>query len=390
MNIEAYKQSPAGRLVQVWQADSSYWAFVPKPLPPVLTFDYELINALSEADRTLGELAGLGRLLSDPAPFTQPLMRCEAVASLRLDGIRTSLTDLYAFEAQQLSLFGGSESPQRRSAAQEAANYVSALQFGLERLKILPLSLLFIRELHQRLMKDARGGQARPGDFRDRQNYLGAPGCTLSEATYVPPPVEQLAAALNAFETYLYSSDSLPPLIRLACVHYQLDAIHPFLSGNGRLERLLIALLLNAWQLLPAPLLYLSAYFARERQTYYDLLQGVSERGEWGAWLLFFLRGVADQANDALTMVKRLQDLQQRWHQAVRPTRSSTSLMRLVDRLFQSPIVTIPDVERSLVVTSRDAKSLVQKLVDAQILSENEKYRKTYVAIDLIRSVEED
>ena len=392
MNIEAYRQSPAGQLIKVTQADPPYWAFVPKPLPPTLAFDHELISALSRADRALGGLDSLGQLLPNPNLLIQPLMRREAVSSSRIDGIKVGLADLYAFEAQSLSQLEGAVLPQHLVAAQKVANYVGTLQYGLERIKTQPLSLHLIRELHQHLMKDARDGQAQPGEFRGGQNYLGAPGCTLSEATYVPPPVEQMSTALAAFENYVHSDDVLPPLIRLACVHYQFDAIHPFVSGNGRLERLLIAVQLSAWQVLSAPLLYLSAYFARQRQTYYDLLQGVSERGEWEAWLLFFLDAVTNQADDALARAQRLQHLQQHWQQAVRQTRSSTSLLHLIDRLFESPILTIPDVESLLVVTHRDAKSLVQKLVDTQILIpfENDKDHQTYMAMDLINNVTED
>lgn len=392
MNLERFKPSSAGQLVQVWQADPPYWAFVPHPLPPMLAFDHELIGALSTADRALGELAGLGRLLPNPNLLIQPFMRREAVLSSRIEGTQTGLAELYAFEVQQLSLFGGVESPQRLADAREVANYVTAMQYGLKRLKTLPMSLRLIREVHERLMKGVRGEQARPGKFRERQNYIGAPGCTLDAATFVPPPVDQMNVTLDAFEKFLHRDDPLPPLIRLACIHYQFEAIHPFIDGNGRIGRLLITLLLNDWQLLPVPLLYLSAYFERHRDTYDDLLQAVSERGEWPAWLLFFLRGVADQSREALAKAKQLQDVQYRWHQAVIHARSSALLFRLIDSLFQAPIITIPEAARLLEVTWRSAKLTVQKLVEAKILTprDNAKYGKTYVAMDIIRIVVED
>lgn len=229
------------------------------------------------------------------------------------------------------------------------------------------------------------------GKFRERQNYIGAPGCTLDDATFVPPPVDQMNVALDAFEKFLHSDDPLPPLIRLGCIHYQFETIHPFMDGNGRLGRLLVTLLLNDWQLLPVPLLYLSAYFERHRDAYYDRLQAVSERGEWPAWLLFFLRGVAEQSQEALTKAKQLQDLQYRWHQAVIHARSSALLFRMIDNLFQSPIITIPEAARLLDVTWRSAKLTIQKLVEAKILTprDDAKYGKTYIALDIIRIVED-
>lgn len=195
---------------------------------------------------------------------------------------------------------------------------------------------------------------------------------------------------LDALEKYLHSQDVYPPLVRLAFVHYQFEAIHPFVDGNGRIGRLLISLLLVQWQLLPLPLLYLSAYLYRYRQDYYDLLLGVSERGDWRTWLLFFLRGVAEQARDAVQRTRELQDLREDWHRRLSQARTSALTLRLVDALFVSPILTIPQAQRLLQVGSyHSARKTVEKLVSAGILQpEGEAtYGKAYIAAEILRIV---
>jgi Fic family protein len=272
----------------------------------------------------------------------------------------------------------------------EVLNYVNALEYGLKRLETLPVSLRLMRELHERLLAGVRGERATPGEFRRTQNWIGSPGCTLNEATFVPPPVPQMYECLDALEKYLHSQDVYPPLVRLAFVHYQFEAIHPFVDGNGRIGRLLISLLLVQWQLLPLPLLYLSAYLYRYRQDYYDLLLGVSERGDWRTWLLFFLRGVAGQARDAVQRTRELQDLREDWHRRLSQARTSALTLRLVDALFVSPILTIPQVQRLLQVGSyHSARKTVEKLVSAGILQQEGEvtYGKVYIAAEILRIV---
>ena len=252
---------------------------MPHPLPPELPFDAGLVNTLSDADRALGELAGLGRTLPNPQLLIAPFIRREAVLSSRIEGTQTDLTDLYAYEAGQLPLFAGLKMVPPESDVKEVTNYVRAMEYGLERLQTLPVSLRLIRELHGILMEGVRGDRATPGEFRRSQNWIGRPGCTLNEAEFVPPPVPEMHEALDAFEKYLHAGNTYPPLVRLAFIHYQFETIHPFLDGNGRIGRLLVTLLLVTWNLLPLPLLYLSAFFEQHRQAYYDLLRVVSEKG---------------------------------------------------------------------------------------------------------------
>ena len=357
MHRQSSQDTPAGKRVYV--AGGDYHAFVPYALPPALAWTPELVADLSDADRALGELAGLGRALPNPHLLIVPFMRREAVLSSQIEGTRASLSDLYAYEAVGLP-----------SDVREVHNYVRALEYGLERLSTLPLSLRLIRELHGQLMEGARGQGQTPGEFRRSQNWIGSPNCTLRDAAFVPPPVPEMKEALRSLESYLHDKSGLPPLIRLGLIHYQFEAIHPFLDGNGRVGRLLTTLLLCAWGLLPQPLLYLSAYFEAHRQAYYDHLLAVSERGAWEAWLRFFLRGVRQQSGDAVLRARRLQQLREEYRQRLQGARAAARLLRMVDLLLARPIVSIPQAAQALGVSHQSAGRYVEALQAAGILRE--------------------
>jgi Fic family protein len=273
----------------------------------------------------------------------------------------------------------------------EVLNYVRALEYGLQRLDKFPVSLRLIREVHERLMKGVRGEQATPGEFRTRQNWIGTPNCMLNEASFVPPPVVEMQAALGLLEHYLRDEDRTPPLARLAYIHYQFEAIHPFIDGNGRIGRLLIILLLVHWNLMPMPLLYLSAYFERNRSQYYDLLMAVSQRSAWREWLVFFLRGVQEQSFDAAQRGKQLQDLQADWQKRLAGVRSARALL-LTNSLFEIPYVTIPQAAKLLNVTYQTADSSIKRLVDAGILKKigKDSYNKTFAAADILKIILQD
>lgn len=381
---ERFRDSTPGRLIWVGRGQKAYWAFVPNELPPGLDWDEELVLVLAEAERSLGELKGLGQTMPNPHLPVGPFIRREAVFSSRIEGIETDIADLYAYEAGQLSLPGLGRPGVSESDVWEVLNYVRALEYGLERMRTSPVSLRLIRQLHLRLMGGVLGERATPGDFRRSQNWIGRPGCTLHEADFVPPPPTEMHTALDAFEKYLHGDDQYPPLVRLALIHYQFEAIHPFVDGNGRIGRLLVSLLLVQWGLLPLPLLHLSAFFERHRDEYYELLIGVSERGAWKAWLAFFLRGVAEQSGDAMARAKQLQDLQLDWRERLAGVRSALPL-RLADMLFETPLVSIPQVRHALDVTYPTAQNRVDTLVEADILRQvgESSYGKTFVAWEI-------
>jgi len=388
VNPERFQNTPAGQVLEIKQGKTAYWAFLPHPLPPPLAFDTQLVRGLSEADRALGELAGLGRALPNPHLLIGPLVRREAVLSSRIEGTQADLADLYAYEAGQLRLPGfRPASPE--ADVRETLNYVHALEYGLERVQTLPVSLRLMRELHVRLMAEVRGEQATPGEFRHKQNWIGPPGCTINEADFVPPPVPEMHSALDALEKYLHSGNDHPPLLRLAFIHYQFEAIHPFLDGNGRIGRLLLSLLLVNWDLLPLPLLYLSAFFEQNRPDYYDSLLAVSERGAWREWVLFFLHGVADQARDTVSRIKHLQDLQLEWRGQLQKARVTGLVLGIVDLLFESPILSANQVVKRFGVTHPTAMQALRRLEEHRIVQEitGKKRNRIYVAANILETL---
>ncbi len=356
-----------------------YSAFVPSPLPPRIEMTWELSRVLSDADRAIGGVAGSGHMLADPQLLIQPLMRREAVLSSRIEGTQASLTDLVAYES------AGTDP----GDALDVSNYVEALNYGLERLERLPLSLRFIREIHEKLMKGVRGGDRAPGEFRRIQNWIGPPGSAVADATYIPPPVAEMHRALDAFEKFIHTSSPLPPLVKTALVHYQFEAIHPFLDGNGRVGRLLIAFVLRAEGVLNQPLLYLSAFFERHRREYYRLLLAVSNRGAWHDWIMFFLRGVAQQARDAGVRIRALIDLRDKYRRSVSGARNAGALQDVVDHLFILPAVSVTSLAKRLNVSYPAAKSSLEKLERAGIVWPTKQGRETwYFADEIIRTVE--
>jgi len=359
-----------------------YNAFLPHPLPPALAWTPGMVSQLSRADRALGELSGIGRALPNPHLLILPFARREAVLSSRIEGTQASLSDLFAYEASQKA--------EETGDVREVFNYVQALEHGLARLKDLPVSLRLTREIHERLMRGVRGEHSTPGEFRRSQNWIGPPGCLLNDATYVPPPVEEMRACLDAFEHFLHAEHDIPPLVQLALIHYQFEAIHPFLDGNGRVGRLIIVLLLCLWDLLPQPLLYLSAFFEANRQLYYEHLLSVSQRGTWKEWVLFFLRGVESQARDAVRRSHRLQDLRRQYRERFQATQGSARLLQVVDLLFGAPVVAVKQVKDAIGVSFPSANRYVSQLEEAGIVHEitGQTRNRLYRANEIIQAIE--
>ena len=352
------KRQPHGHLLN---CPGGYRAFVPAPLPPPLAWDERLAVRLSAADRAIGRLAGEGRRLPNPHLLMRPFLRKEAVLSSRIEGTQATLGELLAAEA-------GAAVERSPADLREVGNYVTALEYGLERLDTLPLSLRLVREMHERLMRGVRGDVATPGEFRRSQNWIGPPGCTLNDATYVPPPPSELMACLDAWERFLHD-DALPPLVHAALAHSQFEAVHPFLDGNGRVGRLLITLLLVKQSIIPSPLFYLSAYFEATREEYYARLLGVTERGEWEEWLTYFLTGVVLQADDAGDRIQRIDDLFSRWKQGL--ARGQSRLPELALDLFaENPFWTVGSVAGRLEVAFTTAQRAIDRLEIAGIVAQ--------------------
>ena len=380
MDTPLFNKRPTGKL----ELDATgYLAFVPNPLPPKLEWDDSLVSELSKADIALGTLSGLGETLPNPHLLIYPFIRKEAVLSSRIEGTQSSLSDLLLFEATQV---------EKRGDVREVQNYVHAMEYGLKRLNELPLSLRFIRELHGVLMEGVRGEHATPGEFRRSQNWIGSPGATLEDATYVPHPVPEMMECLNQLEEFLHAETRLPPLVEAALVHYQFEAIHPFLDGNGRIGRLLAALLLCQRNVLSKPLLYLSAFFERHRQEYYELLLNVSSNGEWRAWEEFFLRAVAEQSGDAVSRSRRLQELLRGYMQVAREKHLPPTAVQLVDLVLMKPVLSARTAQDFLKVTYPGAQKAIKALVEAGILTEitGRKRDKAYAANDVLKALDGD
>lgn len=338
---------------------AGYRAFHPDPLPPELTWTPKLVRALSDADQLLGRLAGEGRRLPNPHLLIRPFVQREAVFSSRIEGTHSTLGELLASEA-------GAAVARSPEDLREVGNYVTALEHGIARLKTLPLSVRLVRELHEKLMTGVRGDHATPGELRRSQNWIGPPGSTLAQAAYVPPPHEEMLDHLGAWEKFLHD-ESLPPLVQTALMHYQFEAIHPFLDGNGRVGRLLITLLLMQRGVLPLPLLYLSAFFEATRRDYYDSLRAVTERGAWEDWMLYFFNGVARQCEDALSRAERINQQLEQWRHRVSRSGSRVAI-RLLDLLGANPFITVRKAEAQLGVAYNTAAGALGRLVRLRIV----------------------
>jgi Fic family protein len=352
----AYRPQPNG-----------YRAFIPAPLPPEprVRPDGALQSLLSRADIALGRLAGSIETLPNPDLFVFMYVRKEAVLSSQIEGTQSSLQDVLAAEA---ALF----SPADPRDVAEVLNYVKAMNHGLARLVTLPVSVRLIREIHAELLSGVRGSHLTPGELRISQNWIGPAGCTLNEAAFVPPPHMEVPVALGALEQFLHSNDELPLLVKIGLAHSQFETIHPFLDGNGRIGRLLITFLLCEKQVLPKPVLYLSHYFKRHRQSYYDHLQAVRDHGAFEEWLAFFLQGVVEVSAEATATVQRILRLREDHRHLIagRLGRAAGNGHRLLEHLYVHPIVSVNEVSELIGTTYPAANQLVERLRDIGILSE--------------------
>jgi Fic family protein len=346
---------------------TGYRAFIPKPLPPdpAVEISGELQVLLSQADRMLGRLDGSILTLPNPDLFVYMYVRKEAVLSSQIEGTQSSLQDVLAAEAKILS-------PNRPQDVDEVVNYVRAMNHGLQRLPDLPVSVRLIREIHGELLKGVRGSHLTPGELRTSQNWIGPGGCNLNEATFVPPPPHEVGQHLNELERFLHGESPLPLLVKIGLAHVQFETIHPFLDGNGRVGRLMIAFLLCEQEVLVKPVLYLSHYFKQHRQEYYEQLQSVRDKGTWEQWLTFFLRGVIEVSRQATETARQILNLREDHRRAITDNlgRASGNGHRVLEHLYEHPIVSVKEVQALIGTTFPAANDLVSKFCDNGILEE--------------------
>lgn len=355
----------AGRYVEQL---TGYKAFIPSPLPPIpkLCIDDEMLELLSQADRALGRLDGSTDALPNPDLFVFMYVRKEAVLSSQIEGTQASLIDVLEFESRTVE-------PDNPQDVTEVVNYIAAINHGLKRLKDFPLSLRLIREIHKELLREGRGSEKGPGEFRHSQNWIGEGRCSLKEATYIPPPPHEMQEALNNFEKFLHDPAPMPALIKIGLAHAQFETIHPFEDGNGRTGRLLITFLLCEKNILKRPLLYISYYFKKYRLQYYDYLQSVRNNGDWESWLKFFLKGVYEVAQEASTVARQIVKLKEEHCQIVMDkmgNRKAGNAIALLEKLYNKPIFNIEIAQEITHLSYTNANNLVKELCTIKIVVE--------------------
>ncbi len=384
MDGRIFKNSIAGKIVDTRKG---YFAFIPNSLPPKIFYDESLVQLLSEANLLLGNLNGLGTQLPNPNLLIIPYVRREAVLSSKIEGTQTSLSELFYFEAARKD---EKKKKSQITDVLEVFNYVKALDYGIKRLESLPISVRLIKEIHAILMKSVRGDHLTPGEFRRTQNWIGPAGCSLNDATFVPPPVEEMKEALGDLERFIHSKNALDGLIQCAAIHYQFETIHPFLDGNGRIGRLLTVLFLCEREYLKYPLLYLSAYFERHRNQYYETLLGVSQKGDWSSWIKFFLKAVAEESRSVIDNSRAILALLDCYRHKIEQKRPSIYVFKLLDLISKNPYISITRAAKLMKTSFHTARAAIEKLQAMKILIEaTDKERgKIYCAQELLNIFE--
>jgi len=352
----------SGKYINQLKDELQYKAFVPNFLPFVIESDDELQSLLSKADLALGRLDGIAETLPDVDFFILMYIRKEATLSSQVEGTQATFADVLRVEAKIEDL-------ESHKDVDEILNYIKAMNYGLERLKSFPLSLRLIKEIHKILLEGVRGEGREPGEFRKSQNWIG--GTTIQRASFVPTPPQEIIASLDNFEKFLHDKSLMPILLKIGLLHAQFENIHPFLDGNGRIGRLLITFYLCQQKILDRPLLYLSDFFKRYRQEYYDCLNAFHEKDDIEGWLKFFLEGVAVTAKQAVETSKKILKLREGDIKKILTLGRSTPKANLVfNSLFHTPLTTIKDVERITGLQNPNALALVNKLVKLEIIKE--------------------
>lgn len=357
MDPDLFNETPFGRPVRT-KGPHGYWYFSPQELPRQLDLPPPTVKLAANAAAALGHLAGIGKLVPNPHLLIQPYISQEALASSRIEGTEASMSDV--LEAQNQEIVVG--------PVREVTNYIKAFEYGLARLDALPVSRRFLCEVHKHLLDGARGNERQPGHVRQSQNWIG--GVDVVSARFVPPVVDEVTPLLDDLERYIHSGDEvmLPDLVQLALLHYQFETIHPFLDGNGRLGRLLITFLLVEREILPTPLLYLSAWFERHKQEYYDHLQAVRERGEVIEWVDFFLRGITQMSTEAVAQAEQLVDLEADFRKRLQGDRSRA--IEVIDLIMEVPLVTTARIASKLGTSPQTSLNYVNTLVKLEVLRE--------------------
>ena len=357
-----------------------YWAFVPNPFPPagLLEFSQEIITKAAKAERLIGKLDGITHVLPDVDFFLSMYVVKDAASSAQIEGTKATIMDALEMSAGVNVI---------DTDANDILHYISAFHYGTKRLQEFPFSLRFIRELHKKLMIDARSTHfADPGEFRKSQNWIG--GSNLSNARYVPPPIAEMHKALADLEEFLHD-DAIMPVLQVGILHAQFETIHPFLDGNGRAGRLLITLFLAERAVLEKPVLFLSSFFKKNQQLYYDKLNAY-HNNDCESWLNFFLDGVIETADQSIETSKKITALREADMRKIQSLgkREATSGVSFLQQLFKNPVVSIGTVARNMNYSRVGASKLIDRFVELGVLTlqnDTAKYGKTYKYKDYIK-----
>lgn len=365
----------AGKYIKIGSGISQYTCFMPEYLPPgnpPIKYDDEIIYLISEANRFIGRLDEVTDTLISPNYFVYMYARKEATLSSQIEGTQATFSDLIKAEAGMAD-----EVP---NDVREIENYIKAINYGFERIETLPLSLRLIREIHAVLMEGVRGENKTPGEFRKTQNWIG--GYSISTATYIPPSIDYIGGLLDNFEKFMHEDDYMSTLVKTALLHSQFEMIHPFLDGNGRVGRLLIAFYLASKDILHKPTLYLSKYFKKNRQAYYDCLYNIHSKGNYETWIKFFLSGVIETSKEATDMARDIGALLETDLRKISTIgRVSENALIIYEGLFDKPTVSIEEVMNKLKISNATAGRLLEKMVDIGILAslDNRRRKKVFV-----------
>ncbi len=381
MKPQEYIQSRTGKVIR---SRRGYWAFIPYPLPPPLDWTPRLVSTLSAAAEGLGKLAATSALLPVGRACVRPFFRREARYSSSIAGLHTDPLDAYLAEAT------ASQAPASNDPPEQVLEYEQALALAVRLAGESSFSLEGLKAVHARLAPADASTLAAPGEFRSIQNWVGPPGSTVETAPFVPPPAARLPALLADLESFARTATHLPPLIRIGLLHYQLEALHPFETGNGRTGRIYNSAQLAAWGGLPHPLLHLSDDLERQRESYFDHLLAVSRKSAWEAWLVFFLQGVIDAARATRQRLHDLNDLRERYRQTAAASRAADRLMAVVDHLIAQPVTNINRVAEALGVNFPAAQRYVDTLEAAGIVREitGQARNRLYLAEEILAIVD--
>jgi len=360
------------RAGELYHVQSNYDCFIPKSLYDFeLKIDDELIYLLDKASSNLGKLNGIGKNLPDKDLFISMYVEKEALVSSQIEGTQASLSDVLQYNKIDEG---------KRKETEDVVNYVHALNYGINLLNELPISGRFLKVIHKELLRGVRGKDKNPGEMRHSQNWIGPQGCTLSNASFVPPSVDKMVEEFSDLEKYMNDDTVLAPLIKIALIHYQFETIHPFLDGNGRLGRILIPLWLKEQGLLDDSLLYLSLFFKKNQYEYYGLLMDVRLKGEYERWIKFFLNGVIEMSNNSITTIDRITALKNNVIDTINSIelKNKSNIFKVIDYIFRHPYFDSTDLRETLNVSKPTVSSIIKKLLDYNIIDMEEE-KKRYV-----------